>query len=97
MCLLRSVCTNQAEGTFAMLSRSASGGWSGPRTVLERPYHLSYPFVFEHEGELLMLTGDDGSGQGGLYRCVRFPDEWELDTTLVDNLAGAGSNSVVSG
>ncbi len=79
------------RGRIAMLSRSPSGEWSGPRTVLERPYHLSYPFVFEHEGELLMLPETTAAGRVELYRCVRFPDEWELDTTLVDNLAGADS------
>jgi hypothetical protein len=77
------------KGRIAMLSRSASGEWSGSRTVLERPYHLSYPFVFEHEGELLMLPETTAAGNVELYRCVRFPDHWELDTILVDDLAGA--------
>jgi hypothetical protein len=79
------------RGRIAMLSRSASGQWSEARTVLERPYHLSYPFVFEHEGELLMLPETTAAGRVELYRCLRFPDEWVLDTTLVDNLAGADS------
>lgn len=77
------------KGRIAMLSRSASGEWSGARTVLERPYHLSYPFVFEHEGELLMLPETTAACRVELYRCVRFPDRWELDTVLIDNFAGA--------
>jgi hypothetical protein len=77
------------RGRIAMLSRSASGEWSEARTVLERPYHLSYPFVFEHEGELLMLPETTAAGRVELYRCVRFPDQWELDAILVDNFAGA--------
>jgi hypothetical protein len=72
-----------------MLSRSSSGKWSKPSTVLERPYHLSYPFVFEHDGELLMLPETTAVGRVELYRCGRFPDRWELDTVLVDNFAGA--------
>jgi hypothetical protein len=79
------------RGRIAILSRSALGEWSEARTVLERPYHLSYPFVFEHEGQLLMLPETTAERRVELYRCVRFPDEWELDTTLVDNLAGADS------
>lgn len=77
------------RGHIAMLSRSPSGEWSGPSTVLDRPYHLSYPFVFEHEGQLLMLPETTAVGRVQLYRCVRFPDQWELDTVLVDNFAGA--------
>lgn len=76
-------------GHIAVLSRSASGAWSGPTRVLERPYHLSYPFIFEHEGELLMLPETTASGRVELYRCVQFPDQWELDTVLIDNFAGA--------
>jgi hypothetical protein len=77
------------RGRIAMLSRSPSGEWSEARTVLERPYHLSYPFVFEHDGELLMLPETTAAGRVELYRCIRFPDQWELDTILVDNFAGA--------
>jgi len=77
------------RGHIAVMSRSASGKWSGPGTVLERPYHLSYPFVFEHKGDILMLPETTAVGRVELYRCVRFPDQWELDTVLVDNFAGA--------
>jgi hypothetical protein len=76
-------------GHIAVLSRSSSGAWYGPTRVLERPYHLSYPFLLEHEGELLMLPETTASGRVELYRCVRFPDQWELDTVLIDNFAGA--------
>ena len=77
------------KGHIAVLSRSSSGEWSGPVTALDKPYHLSYPFVFEHEGELLMLPETTAAGRVELCRCVRFPDQWELDTVLIDNIAGA--------
>ena len=77
------------RGHIAMLSRSSTGKWSQPSTVLERPYHLSYPFVFKHEGELLMLPETTAAGRVELYRCIRFPDQWDFDTVLVDNFAGA--------
>jgi hypothetical protein len=80
-----------SKGHISMLSRSPSGVWSGPTKVLERPYHLSYPFVFEYEDELLLLPETAAAGRVELYRCVRFPDRWELDNVLIDNLAGADS------
>lgn len=60
------------------------------RPALERPYHLAYPFVFRHEGQLYMLPEAAESGRVELYRCDRFPDGWSLaqvlleDTRLVD-------------
>lgn len=76
------------KGHISIMSRSPSGIWSGPTTVLERPYHLSYPFVFEYDDELLLLPETTAAGRVELYRCVGFPGQWELDTVLIDNLAG---------
>lgn len=80
---------DSGRGHIAMLSRSTTGKWSAAQTVLELPYHLSYPFVFEEEGELFMLPETTAAGRVELYRCVEFPDQWELDTVLVENFAGA--------
>ena len=79
------------RGHISMLSKSSSGEWSPPVRVLERPYHLSYPSVFEYQGELLMLPESTAAGRVELYRCVQFPDRWELDTVLIENFAGADS------
>jgi hypothetical protein len=77
------------KGHIAVLSRSSSGHWSEPVTVLKRPYHMSYPFIFEYEGELMMMPETTAAGRVELYRCVRFPDQWEFDRVLIDNFAGA--------
>jgi hypothetical protein len=76
------------KGHISVLSKSSSGDWSKPIRVLERPYHLSYPFVFWYEGELLMLPETSAARRIELYRCIEFPDRWELDTVLIDNFAG---------
>ncbi len=60
--------------------------WSPPRTVLERDHHLSYPFVFEHEGAIYMLPETGEAGRIELHRAVEFPDHWELDRVLLDGL-----------
>ena len=60
-----------------------------PSCVLERPYHLSYPFVFAHQGELLMIPESSAMKRVELYRAVEFPTRWELDTVLIDQLDAA--------
>ena len=54
--------------------------------VLERPYHLSYPFLFEYNGDLYMLpeTGDNRTVE--VYRCIHFPDRWEFVKTLISDI-----------
>jgi hypothetical protein len=60
------------------------------RTVLREPWHLSYPSVFEAQGETWMLPEAHRSGTLTLYRATAFPFEWEaaahlkLDTPAVD-------------
>jgi hypothetical protein len=57
---------------------------TAPVPVLKRPYHLSYPFVFEHEDELYMIpeTGENRSIE--LYRAIEFPWKWELSSVLME-------------
>lgn len=47
------------------------------RTVLREPWHLSYPFVFEADGETWMLPEAQESGSLWLYRAADFPLKWE--------------------
>lgn len=45
--------------------------------VLSRLWHLSYPFVFEADGEVWMLPEARRSGNLTLYRARQFPTGWE--------------------
>lgn len=53
------------------------------RTVLTEPWHLSYPFVFEAEGETWMLPEASRSGRLTLYRAAAFPWRWEVAQEIV--------------
>lgn len=53
-----------------------------PRTVLDRPYHLSYPFLFKWGEELFMIPETSRNRTIELYKCVQFPDQWILDKVL---------------
>ena len=54
--------------------------------VLEEPWHLSYPFLIEHDGALWMIPESSTHGDVALYRCVRFPDKWDRHATLLSGL-----------
>ncbi|MGH1560227.1 glucosamine inositolphosphorylceramide transferase family protein [Caulobacter segnis] len=43
----------------------------------QEPWHLSYPQVFEADGEIWMLPEAYRSGALTLYRAAAFPDVWE--------------------
>jgi len=57
------------------------------QVALERPYHLSYPFVFEWEGSLYMLPETAENGTVEVYRCEAFPHRWRLHRVLLEKVS----------
>ncbi|MGA7192539.1 MAG: hypothetical protein WBW94_02835 [Anaerolineales bacterium] len=74
------------RGRIACLTLDEEGNLKSHQVVLERPYHLSYPFIFEYRGEMFMLPETAQNRTLEIYRCVHFPDQWELTTTLMNNI-----------
>jgi len=52
--------------------------------IIDRPHHLSYPFTFEHQGEIYMIPESAETQRLELYGCVRFPERWELIRPLLE-------------
>lgn len=59
------------------------------RTVLDRGTHLSYPFVFRDPdtADWLMLPEMAAERRVTLFRASSFPDDWQEDTVLLDDIA----------
>lgn len=51
--------------------------------ALEEPFHLSFPFLLEQNGELYMCPDTHEARDIRLYRCTEFPLKWELHRVLV--------------
>ncbi|MEO1624197.1 MAG: hypothetical protein AAFV25_03490 [Bacteroidota bacterium] len=59
----------------------------GPvEVILDKDYHLSYPFLFEYEGDLYMIPESYQANNIQLYLCTDFPTQWEFKMCLMDNL-----------
>lgn len=54
------------------------------RDVLDLDYHLSFPFIFEEIGELFLMPETKENNRLELYRCVGFPNKWELYATAFE-------------
>jgi len=65
--------------------------WDAALSVLREPFHLSYPFVFEHEGRVYMVPETAEAGQVRLYRCDCYPGEWKLERVLLDGIIAVDS------
>lgn len=74
------------RGHIAVMEINADGTVGAPRVVLERPYHLAYPHIFEWRGELFMVPDSSQARGVQLFRCTRFPGEWTLETVLLEDI-----------
>jgi hypothetical protein len=71
---------------ISMLEIDAQGRASEPVRVLERDYHLSYPFLTEHDGQLYMIPETAQAGTLEVYRCIDFPRRWKLERVLMNDV-----------
>ncbi|MDD5700993.1 MAG: hypothetical protein PHU23_02990 [Dehalococcoidales bacterium] len=66
--------------------------------VLEEPFHMSFPFLFEYKNELFMIPETFESNSIRLYKCMEFPMKWQhykdimKDCSAVDSMVFKHNN-----
>ncbi len=75
------------HGHISVIRMDDSGNYSQPERVLERPYHLSYPFIFEWKRTMYLIPETGANRTIEAYKCKKFPDEWEFQGTLMENVS----------
>jgi len=72
---------------LGVITIEADGGVSPVRTILKRPYHLSYPYVFDRDGETWMIPETAQASTVQLYRAVNYPERWDLEQILITDVS----------
>lgn len=52
--------------------------------VLVFDYHLSYPFIFEENGNIFLMPESHENKRLEIYKCLNFPNYWELYSTAFE-------------
>ena len=60
--------------------------WNYHRVVLEEPFHLSYPCVFECDGDYFMIPESNLAKGVRLYKADQFPAHWTFVGNLLDEV-----------
>jgi hypothetical protein len=74
------------KGYICLIEMDENGNYSEPVKVLEKDYHLSYPYLIEENNELFMLPESKQNKTLELYKCTQFPLKWELEKVLMKNI-----------
>ncbi len=73
---------------YCQIKNGKTSAWT---KVLQEDFHLSYPVIFQRDGEILMMPESGADKTLSLYRAVHFPDRWEKVSFLRDNAVLADS------
>ena len=59
--------------------------------VIAEEFHMSYPFLFEKDGEVYCVPETYQANEVRLYKALDFPTKWAFDKVLIENYAGIDS------
>jgi len=67
--------SNQGDIGYATSSDGIS--WAYEKIIIDEDFHLSYPYVFEWDGNYYLMPESVADFSLRLYIATSFPDEWE--------------------
>jgi len=76
--------TNKAH--LSLLQLDGDGQLINTEKIIERPYHMSYPFVFKSDGTYYMIPETNQNKTIELYKSSNFPFEWTFERNLMENI-----------
>lgn len=74
----------QHKGKIGYSIYNPDGSCTPPRMVLVEPYHLSFPYIFEEDGDIYIMPEGSADFSIKLYKAVDFPNTWE-EYKIVNN------------
>jgi hypothetical protein len=82
------------HGSIGVSRLSRDGVFEPPETVLDAPYHLSYPFVFQWRGQWFLMPESSNATRIEVFAARRFPFDWTLETVLFNPFRAVDSTLV---
>lgn len=82
------------KGKISVVPFNERGPVGPAQLVLEEPWHLSYPFLIRHKGQIWMIPESLANRSVSIYRADPFPSHWVREATLLSDI-GASDATVI--
>ena len=79
-------CFIKGKGFISFVAINSDGSYTKPQRVLERKYHLSYPFLFKWNNKIYMIPESSENDTIELYAARSFPYDWTLEKVMLRDL-----------
>lgn len=74
------------KGFISVMQMDEQGNFDTPQKIIEEDYHMSYPFLFEWEGDLYMMPESNQNRTIDIYKCTSFPYQWEFHKHVMTDI-----------
>ena len=65
-----------------------------PVKILDKDYHLSYPFILNLDDKFYMVPESRGNKTIDLYECTDFPHQWNFKQRLMENVSAVDTTLI---
>lgn len=79
-------CYKKSLGHICVATVNNEGKILDIKRILERSYHLSYPFIFEYQNNYYMIPETMQNRSVELFKCKEFPCQWEFHSTIFESI-----------
>jgi hypothetical protein len=73
-------------GHISLIELGNDGKPQAINRIIEKPYHISFPFVFKAGDDYFMVPETSANKSIDIYKCTRFPHKWEFVKSLMKDL-----------
>jgi hypothetical protein len=72
------------QGDLAVATSTNTWLWDYQKVIIDEPFHLSYPYVFQADGDYYLIPESFEDNSIRLYKADEFPTKWSYVNTLVE-------------
>lgn len=76
------------KGRISCIELSGDTFSSLPKPAINSPFHMSYPYLFEHQATIYCIPETYQAREISLYQAQEFPHRWLKVATLIQDIAG---------
>ena len=85
------ILEKQKKGHISVMQWLGNDTFTPVVCVLEKDYHLSFPFVFEWQNRKYMIPESQENATISLYEATDFPFQWAFKRHLIENIEAGDS------
>ncbi len=74
------------RGIICAVEIGAGGLPTQPKVVIEEPVHMSYPYLFEYQGETYCIPETNQARETSVYKANEFPYQWTKVANILKNV-----------